>query len=130
MIEEIGKMIAAILGLLKEGKIEQAQKLYSEGIKRSLDLDEEAILIKDTDQLRNIFEDKFGESFEGLEVMAGLLVQGGDIHVRNNDDERAKSCYIKALQLYNLVEIESGAFSLERQANMGKVNQLINQLKS
>ncbi|GAF03342.1 hypothetical protein [Saccharicrinis fermentans] len=58
MIEEIGKMIAVILGLLKNGEIKQAQKLYGEGLKRALDLDEDTILSLGVDQLKSIFEEK------------------------------------------------------------------------
>ncbi|GAF03343.1 hypothetical protein [Saccharicrinis fermentans] len=71
---------------------------------------------------------KFGESYQGLEMVAGLLVNGGDIHIRNKDEVLAKKCYIKAQQLYGLVERESGIFSLDRQANISKVNQLIDTL--
>ena len=129
MIEEIGKMIAIILGLVNKGENQQAQKLYAEGLKRSLDLDEDAILNMEVDQLRTIFEDKFGESFEGLEVLAGLLATGGDIHVKNMHFSKAKRSYIKAMQLYQLVESESGTYSLTRQLQMGKLLQLMEQLE-
>lgn len=129
MIEEIGKMIATLLGLLNNGDTQQAQKLYAEGLKRSLDLDEDAILNMEVVQLRTIFEDRFGESFEGLEVLAGLLAAGGDIHVKNKHYSKAKNSYIKAMQLYNLVESESGTYSLLRQAQMSKVLQLLEQLE-
>ncbi len=128
MIEEIGKMIAIMLGLLNKGENQQAQKLYAEGLKRSLDLDEDAILNMEVGQMRIIFEDRFGESFEGLEVLAGLLVAGGDMHVKNKHCSKAKSSYVKAMQLYSLVESESGTYSVSRQAQMSKMLQLIEQL--
>ncbi|TLX76563.1 hypothetical protein E9993_06645 [Labilibacter sediminis] len=130
MIEEIGKMIAAILGLLKKGEISQAQSLYAEGLKRAFDMDENQMLDMGVDKLRFIFESKFGESFEGLEVLAGLISKGGDIHLKDNNAEKAERCYLKALELYNLVELESQSFSFTRQADMLKVTQLIDQLKS
>ncbi len=129
MIEEIGKIIAAILGLLKKGDVEQAQKLYLGALRRAFDLEEDKVLDMDVDQLRAIFENQFGESFEGLEIIAGLLVKGGDIHLENSDENKAESCYLKALSLYNLVEMESGTYSLNRQAEMKKVTQLIDVLK-
>lgn len=128
MIEEIGKMIAVMLGLLNKGEIKQAQKLYAEGLKRSLDLDEDAILNMEVEQLRTIFEDRFGESYEGLEVLAGLLAAGADMHVKNEQYSKAKSSYIKAMQLYELVESESATYSVSRQAQMTKLMQLIAQL--
>ena len=128
MIEEIGKMIAIILGLLKKEDVAQAQSLYNEGLSRVFELEEDDVLDKEVDQLRYIFENKFGESFEGLEVIAGLLVKGGDIHIKDDDEEKAKQCYLKALHLYNLVEIESGTFSSNRQYDMNKLTQLIDQL--
>ncbi len=129
MIEEIGKMIAIILGLLKKGEIKQAQKLYNDGLQRALNMNEDSMLEMDVNQLRAIFEHEFGESYEGLEVIAGLLVQGGHIHLAADDEDRAEACYLKALALYNLVEIESGTYSLNRQAEMGKLTQHIDQLK-
>lgn len=128
MIEEIGKMIAIMLGLLNKGENQQAQKLYAEGLKRSLDLDEDAILSMEADQLRTIFEDKFGESFEGLEVLAGLFAAGGDMYVKNKHYGKAKLSYVKAMQLYHLVETESSTYSVSRQAQMSKVQQLMGQL--
>ncbi len=128
LIDEIAKMIAAILGLLKEEKIQQAQDLYSTGLKRAIDKDEDEILDMNLDQLRGVFENKFGESHQGLEVLARLLVSGGDIHLKNNYDEKARSCYLKALQILNVVEIESNSFSIERQSSIKKVTQLIDQL--
>lgn len=130
MIEEIGKMIAAILGLLKNGEIKQAQNLYAQGLKRALNLDEDKILEMNVGELRAIFEDQFGESYDGLEIIAGLISKGGDIHLRGNNTDKAERCYIKAIELYNLVELESQTFSLSRQAEMGKVTQLIDQLKN
>ena len=129
MIEEIGKMIAAILGLLKKGEVTQAQRLYSEGIKRAFNMDDDRVLEMSVDKLRLIFENQFGESFEGLEIMAGLISKGGDIQLKNNNHEKAEQCYLKALELFNLVEMESQTFSLSRQAEMGKVTQLVDQLK-
>lgn len=129
MIEEISKMISIILGLLKKGDVKQAQKLYAESLQRAFNLDEDRILEMDVNQLRAIFESQFGESFEGLEVIAALLVKGGDIHLNKEHKDNAELCYLKALSLYNLVEIESGTFSLNRQAEMGKLTQLIDQLK-
>lgn len=128
MIEEIGKMIAAILGLLKNENVQQAKKLYDEGLVRIFDLGEDDILEKEAGQLRVVFENQFGESFEGLEVVANFLVKGGDIHIKSGDEAKAKRCYVKALELYNIVEIESATFSLNRQADMGKVSQLIDQI--
>ena len=129
MIEEIAKVIAAILGLLKKGDVEQAQKLYAGALNRAFNLDEDRVLDMDVEQLRAIFENQFGESYEGLEIIAGLLVKGGDIHLENNDENKAELCYLKSLSLYNLVEMESGTYSLNRQAEMRKVTQLIDALK-
>ena len=128
MIEEIGKMIAAILGLLKKEQVLEAQKLYREGINRAFDMDENALLEASVNELKAIFEQKFGESFEGLEVVAGLLERGGDIHLKNEDENKTRLCYQKALELYKLAEIESGSFSLDRQAKMNKLTQIIAQL--
>lgn len=129
MIEEIGKMIAIILGLLKKGEVKQAQNMYEVGLKRALNLGEDEMLELNVEQLKTIFEDKFGESYEGLEIVAALLSKGGDIHMKVNDDQRAERCYFKSLELYNLIELESQTFSLSRQADMSKVTQLLDQLK-
>ncbi len=130
MIEEIGKMIAVLLGLLKNGETTQAQFLYEGGLKRIFNLDEDQVLEKDTAILRALFENEFGESYEGLEVIAQLISRGGDIHLQEKDAEKAKKCYLKAMELYNLVEIESGSFSINRQADMGKVAQLLAQIEN
>ncbi len=129
MIEEIAKVIAAILGLLKDGKTQQAQKLYSEALKRAFDLEEDRVLDMEVDQLRAVFENQFGESFEGLEIIAGLLVRGGDIHLANGNEGKSEICYLKALSLYNLVEMESGIYSINRQFEMKKLTQLIDEIK-
>ena len=128
MIEEIGKMIAIILGYLKKEQIHQAHKLYKEGLQRALNLDEDSILEKSADELIAVFENKFGQSYEGIELIASLLARGGDIHLKNKNNQSAKKCYLKALELYNIVEIASGTFSIARQSDMSKVTQMIDQL--
>ncbi len=128
MIDEMVKLIAALLGLLKKGEIEQAQKIYNEGILRALDMDEDTLLQIDLDKLVTIFEVKYGESYEGLETIATLLSRGGDIHLKSGDELRSKQCYFKSLEILNLVELKSDSFSLNRQAEMNKLNQLLHQL--
>lgn len=128
MIEEIGKMIAAMLALLSKGDTEEAQKLYIQGLKRGFDINEDTMLDMDIRQLRAVLENKFGESFEGLEVLAGLISAGGDLHLKNHDQEKAKECYLKSMQLYKLVDLESATYSLARQAQMGKVEAVLRQL--
>lgn len=130
MIEEMVQMITKILGLLKNGESVKAYSIYTEGLQRILKLNEDELFSLDVDKIRFKFENEYGESFLGLENLADLIVKGGDIHIASNDEGRAEKCYIKALELLNVIEMESGIFSLNRQAKMVKVTQLLDQIKN
>jgi predicted negative regulator of RcsB-dependent stress response len=129
-IEEIAKTIGIILGLLEEKKNKEAQLLYGQTIKKILNVEEEKVLDMSVDQLKMNFENKFGENYLGLETVANLIARGGDIQLKNGDESQAMQYYLKSLQLYNIIEMKSGLFSLLRQTEMGKVSQLIDQIKN
>ncbi len=131
MIEEIAKTLAVLLGLIKKGDVEAAKKLYTDALSRVFkNYDEDFLLDQDVDRLKLLFDNEFGESYEGLEVVARLIVKGGDIHLASNNEEKAVRSYLKALELYNLVEMESGIFSFERQMEMQQLTQMIDQIKN
>ena len=93
-------------------------------------MDEDKLLQMSTDQIRFIFENEYGESFLGLETLTSLIARGGDIHLAGGNEVKAEQCYMKAMELFNVIEIESGTFSLDRQAQMGKISQLLYQIKN
>ncbi len=131
MIEEVAKTIGILLGLIKRGDLEAAKKLYSDALNRIFkNYDEDFILNQDVESLKLLFDNEFGESYEGMEVVARLIVKGGDIHLASDNEDKAEQCYLKALEIYNMVEMESGTFSLSRQMEMQQVTQMIDQMRS
>ncbi len=130
MIEEVAKTIGILLGLIEKGDTDAALKLYSDALGRVFkNYDEDFILSQDVNALKLLFDNEFGESFEGMEVVARLIVKGGDIHLAKENEEKAEKCYIKALEIYNMVELESGTYSFTRQMEMQQLTQMIDQIK-
>lgn len=131
MIEEVAKTIGVLLGLIKKGDTDAALKLYSDALARVFkNYDEDFILSQDVEALKLLFENEFGESFEGMEVVARLIGKGGDIHLAKENEEKAVLCYVKALEIYNMVELESGTYSFTRQKEMQELTQMVDQIKS
>ena len=126
-IEKIGRMIAAIwqkvfgekepFATAIDQQIEETKEMLSNGA--NFDLDKFMTLkVEETNEYLNSFE---GFNAENIESLARLIAQIG----LSEKSQKAKKYLEKALQLYELCNLKDKTYSLERNARINNIKQII-----
>ncbi|MCU4175449.1 hypothetical protein [Carboxylicivirga sp. N1Y90] len=123
IIEQIAKMIAALLGLLKEDKLDIAYDMLTDGCDKVLGVSYTEFLEMDFEGLKDAFEEKtlsadYWDTLGRYFLVAGELCLG-----MKKDDEAvqnlsfAQGCFDEAASNYQ-------TYSFNRQVDLEKLNQL------
>lgn len=128
MIEMLSDLIAGILGLLKEGKIEEASE--------KLDTAYYDFLKEDAAFFRNIPIENLTQkllvehnyTLGHLEILSELFCAEAELQAANNKKESAREYFQKALALHEYVVKESNSFSFEQQNKMSSIKRKIVEL--
>jgi len=128
MVEMIGDLIAAFLGLLKKGDLDQAEKLIERGYTELLRNDASFFLLIPKEQLTGkLIGEHHYEHFH-LEILAELFFAEASLAEAQHKPGHSLSCYEKSQILTEFLEQEDKTWSARREERkvvlMGKISEL------
>lgn len=130
MVEMIGDLIAALLGLIKKGDTDQAEKLlergYYELLRREASFFQQIPKEKLTDQL--LVEHNYTSGH--LAVLAELFYAEAMVSQAQNRLENSLVCYEKSLALLEFLEHEDKTWSAKREERISLLRERISVLSA
>ena len=118
MVEMIGDLIAAMLGLIKKGDLEQAEKLLERGYMELLRRDAAFFQVIPKEQLTDKLISEHHYENGHLTVLAELFFAEATLNEAQNKLQYSLICYEKAFTLLEFLEKEDKTWSAKReQAN-------------
>ena len=113
IVEEFAKFLAAIIGLRKEGKFDEALKKIDSVYKSIVDLDPIIIKSMGSDEMMDFLlnEKKFNHHY--LKMLAELLFEEGLVYHENGDPISAQNVLQKAKILINHLMENDSTFSFD-----------------
>ena len=121
MIEMIGDLIAAIMGLLKKGDPEQAEKILERSYYEFLRRDASFFQLIPKDQLTNQLLSDHNYTNGHLAVLAELFYAEAMVNEAQNRSINSKQYYEKALVLLEFLEQEDKTWSAKREERMDQI---------
>jgi len=114
MIEMIGDLIAAILGLIKKGDHEQAEKLLERGYYELLRRDASYFQLIPKEQLTDKLLSDHDYTNGHLAVLAELFFAEATLSEAQNKRDHSLACYEKSLVLLEFLEQDDKTWSAKR----------------
>ena len=115
MIEMIGDLIGMIIGLLKKGDTDQAEKILERSYYEFLRRDASFFQLIPKDQLTNQLLSDHNYTNGHLAVLAELFYAEAMVNEAQNKPENSKQYYEKALVLLEFLELEDKTWSAKRE---------------
>ncbi len=115
MVEMIGDLIAAMLGLIKKGDLEQAEKMLERGYIELLRHDAAFFQIIPKEQLTNQLIEEHHYEHGHLTVLAELFFAEATLSETRQKLSYAQICYEKSLILLEFLEDEDKTWSAKRE---------------
>jgi hypothetical protein len=125
MIEMIGDLIAVIIGLLKKGDPDQAEKILERSYYEFLRKDASFFQLIPKDQLTNQLLSDHNYTNGHLAVLAELFYAEAMVKEAQNKPENSKQYYEKALVLLEFLELEDKTWSAKREERMDLIREKI-----
>ena len=125
MIEMIGDLIAVIIGLLKKGDPEQAEKILERSYYEFLRQDASFFQLIPKDQLTNQLLSDHNYTNGHLAVLAELFYAEAMVSEAQNKPENCKQYYEKSLVLLEFLENEDKTWSAKREERMNLIKEKI-----
>lgn len=113
MVEEFGKFLAAIVGLRREGKLDEALKKIDDVYRGMIDLDPIIIKSVSPEELLDFLQNEQQYNSHYLKMIAELLFEEGQIYVENGDPVSAQNVLGKAKILINHLMENDQTFSFD-----------------
>ena len=130
MVEMIGDLIAAFLGLLKKGDLDQAEKIIERGYIELLRNDASFFLIIPKEQLtEKLIAEHHYEHFH-LEILSELFYAEGELAEARHKPEHGLSCYEKSLILAEFLEQNDRTWSAKREERKENLRKKISGLRA
>jgi len=126
MIEMIGDLIGAIIGLLKKGDPDQAEKILERSYYEFLRRDASFFQLIPKDQLTNRLLVEHNYTNGHLAVLAELFYAEAMVNEAQKRAENGKLYYEKALLLLEFLEQEDKTWSAQREDRMNLIREKIN----
>lgn len=111
----IGDLIAALLGLIKKGDLEQAEKILERGYYELLRNDSSFFQLIPKEQLTNQLLSNHHYTNGHLGVLAELFFAEATLSEAQNRLDNSLSCYEKSLVLLEFLEEEDKTWSEKRE---------------
>jgi len=115
MVEMIGDLIAALLGLIKKGDFEQAEKILDRGYYELLRRDASFFRLIPKEHLTDQLLSDHHYTNGHLSVLAELFFAEATLSEAQNRLENGLSCYEKSLVLLGFLEQEDKTWSAKRE---------------
>jgi len=115
MIEMIGELIAAILGLIKKGDLDQAEKMLERGYYELLRRDAAFFQVIPKDLLTDRLLTEHNFTNGHLAVLAELFFAEAILSEAQNRLKNSLFCYEKSLLLLEFLEKEDKTWSAKRE---------------
>jgi hypothetical protein len=125
MIEMIGDLIGMIIGLLKKGDTDQAEKILERSYYEFLRRDASFFQLIPKDQLTNQLLSDHNYTNGHLAVLAELFYAEAMVNEAQNKPENSKQYYEKALVLLEFLELEDKTWSAKREERMDLIREKI-----
>ena len=125
MIEEFGKFLAAIVGLKREGKYEDALNKIDDVYKGMIDLEPKVLKSIDVDELLDFLQNEKQFNNQYLKMIAELLFEEGQIYHENGDPISARNVLEKAKVLINYLMESDTTFSFDWYEKLSLIDQII-----
>ena len=129
MVEMIGDLIAAFLGLLKKGDLDQAEKLIERGYTELLRNDASFFLLIPKEQLTDkLISEHHYEHFH-LEILAELFFAEAAMAEAQHKSDHSLTCYEKSQILTEFLELEDKTWSVRREERKAVLREKISELR-
>ena len=113
MVEEFSKFLAAIIGLKREGKFDEALTKIDSVYHGMLDLDPITVKSVDSTELLDLLQNEKGYNHTYLKMIAELLFEEGQIYNGNGDPISARNVLEKSKLLINYLMENDATFSFD-----------------
>lgn len=128
MIEMIGDLIAAILGLIKKGDLEQAEKMIDRGYYELLRRDASFFQLIPKEHLTDRLLGEHHYTNGHLTVLAELFYAEAMVSQASGKLDNSRVCYEKSLLLLEFLEQDDKTYSDKRIEKMNLIKEQIAEL--
>jgi hypothetical protein len=128
MLEMMAELLAILLGLIKKGDTQQAQKRINNAYRDFLKQDAAFFDAISADVMINELLEKHDYTNDHLNILSQLLYAEGEVSIKTQNQERGKLMFTKALKILNYLDQTEANFSLERNNRIQQVSDRLNQL--
>ena len=130
IIEMIAEFIGRVLGLIKDGKYEEASEELNVAYEKFLKDNNNKIRSCSDKELVSLLVEQLEFGVDEMEGLANLIYTEGELHAAQNKHAEAKSSYYKSLLLYTYVENNSKTFSFPRQQKLTELKEKLDNYNS
>jgi hypothetical protein len=128
MLEMMAELLAILLGLIKKGDTQQAQKRINNAYRDFLKQDAVFFDAISADEMINELLEKHDYTNDHLNILSQLFYVEGEVSIKTQNQERGKLMFAKALKILNYLDQTEANFSLERNNRIQQVSDRLNQL--
>jgi len=126
LIEEFGKLLAAITGLKLEGKLEEALKKVDESYQEILDLDPKLVKSLNTEEVLPFLQNEKKFDYSQLNMAAELMYQEGMIYREEGDPVIARNVLEKSKLIIDFLMVNDSTFSFDWYEKLRDIDQVLN----
>ena len=128
MVEMIGDLIAALLGLIKKGDLEQAEKILDRGYYELLRRDASFFQLIPKEHLTDKLLGEHHYTNGHLSILAELFFAEATLSEAQNKQNNALVCYEKSLILLEFLEQDDKTWSAKREERISQLKERISVL--
>ena len=125
IVEEFAKFLAAIVGLKREGKFDEALKKIDQVYNGMIDLDPIILKSIDQDELMDFLLNEKKFNLHYLKMIAELLFEEGQIYAENGDPVSARNVLEKARILIDYLMENDPTFSFDWYEKISIIDSII-----
>ena len=107
IIRQATAVFARIIGLKRAEQYQEALQVIDQTLEQLLGIDAEMIRLLDDESLYSLLTKDEGLDLEKLEFVADLFKEEGDIRKLQNQIDESINCYIRSLNYYLIIGINS-----------------------
>ena len=130
MIEMVAEFIAAILGLIKKGQLEQASQTLDHAYLDFLKTDASLFREIPKEGLTETLLRDHNYTNGHLKILSELFFAEAELQLAQENNEDSLAYYEKSLILFKFVEKESKSFSFDKQSRLSFIEERISHLKN